>query len=118
VLDNLGYAYAAAGDVSEARAHFARAIKITRELRKVPTALDIIVGWTATLAQPDEAEQAIALMTFTGEHPSAWLETKDRAARWLGERAAGLPADVFAAAQADGRSLDYDEVVNTVVGNG
>ena len=116
VLDNMGYACAAAGDTSAARAHFTRALNIAHDRRKLPMALDITLGWTATLTQPDEAEQAVALMTFSGEHPSAWLETRDRAARWLCDRAATLPPDVFAAAQANGRSVDYEQAVKMVIG--
>jgi tetratricopeptide (TPR) repeat protein len=116
-LDNLGYATAAAGDMDTARTYFARAIKLARDLHKLPTTLDIILGWSATLTQPDQAEQAVALITFAGEHASAWLETRDRAARWLDDRAAGMPPDAVAAAQARGRGLDYEEVVKRVIGN-
>src|SRR5579859_2349136 len=117
VLDNLGYATAAAGDLDTARAYFARAAKLARELHKVSTTLDIVLGWTATLTQPDAAGQAVALITFAGEHASAWLETRDRAARWLSDRAAGMLPEAFAAAQAKGRGLDYEQVVKTVIGN-
>ncbi len=116
VLDNLGYAYAAAGDIATAREHFARAIRNARELRKVPFILDILLGWSATLVQPEEADQAVALITLTLEHPAAWLETKDRAARWLAERARDLSPAALADAQARGRALIYDEVVQSVSG--
>jgi hypothetical protein len=41
--------------------------------------LDIVLGWTATLSQPAEAEKVVALITFAAEQPSAWLETRESA---------------------------------------
>lgn len=116
VLDNLGYAYAAAGQVATAREHFARAVKLARDMRKVPIIMDILLGWSATLAQPDEAEQAVALITFVAEHPSTWRETKDRAARWLAEHARGLSPAALEGAQARGRALKYEGVVLMALG--
>ena len=116
VLDNLGYVTAAAGEMDTARAYFARAIKLAGDLHKLPSTLDIILGWTATLTRADQTEQAIAMITFAGEHASAWLETRDRAERWLCDRAVGLLPDAVEAAKARGRGLDYDEVVKEVIG--
>ncbi len=117
VFDNLGYAYAAAGELATARAYFSRGIKIVFDLHNLPTVLDIVLGWTATLSQPDECEQAIAVITFTAEHSAAWLETRDRATRWLCSRAGNLSPDALAAAQVRGRALDYEQVVKSVIGN-
>ena len=118
VLDNLGYTYAAAGELDRARQYFARAMKIAYDQHKLSTTLDIILGWTATMIEPAQAEQAVALITLAGEHALAWLETRDRAARWLCDRATGLLPDAFTAAQAHGRNLDFDEVVKTVMSGG
>jgi predicted ATPase/DNA-binding SARP family transcriptional activator len=113
-LDNLGYTFAATGDMDQARGYFGRAMKIARELHKLPSTLDILLGWSATLA---DAAEAVGVITFCGEHALAWLETRERAARWLEDRAAGMTAEAYMAAQAAGRSLDYDEVVGRVIGN-
>jgi predicted ATPase/DNA-binding SARP family transcriptional activator len=112
VLDNLGYAYAGAGDIAAARAQFARAIEMARERPKLGMFLDIVLGWTATLRQPEEAGEAVALMTFVTEHRAAWLETRDRGTRWLCQRAGQMPAAEFSAAQASGRQLSYEELIS------
>ncbi len=116
LLDNLGYAYAGAGDFAAARAQFARATRIALETHKVGLILDIALGWTATLTGPGEASQAVGWMTFIAEHPATWLETRNRAAKWLAEQAAGVPAAEFAAAQAQGRGLRYEDMVKIIVG--
>jgi tetratricopeptide (TPR) repeat protein len=118
VLDNLGYAYAAAGAMDTARAYFARGLKLAQDRHKLPTALDIILGWTATLDQPEESAWAVAVITYAAEHPAAWLETRDRATRWLSSRASSLWPDAWAAAQARGRTLDYEQVAQAVYGVG
>jgi hypothetical protein len=69
----------AAGDVAAARGYFSRAPRIARGRHKVAMTLDIVLGWTATLSQPAEAEKDVALITFAAEQPSAWLETRESA---------------------------------------
>ena len=117
VLDNLGYVYAALGNVPAARAAFARAMRVARDLNKFAMTLDIILGWTATLSEPDDREQAVGIMTLVAEHPGAWLEARDRATRWLCDRSAGMTPAELAAAQARGRGMDYEAVVRLVIGN-
>jgi predicted ATPase/DNA-binding SARP family transcriptional activator len=117
VLDNLGYVYAALGDIPAARTAFARAMRTARELNKFALTLDIVLGWTATLTEPDETEQAVGIITLVAEHAGAWLETRDRAARWLCDRIAALAPSQTAAAQARGRAMDFETVAHTVLGN-
>ena len=71
----------------------------------------------STLSALDERKQAVGIITLVGEHAGAWLETRDRAARWLCERSAGLTPVELAAAQAQGRGMDYEAVVKQVMGN-
>jgi tetratricopeptide (TPR) repeat protein len=114
-LDNLGYIRAARGETSAATALFGETLTMARERHAVPLANDAILGLAMLLPLPDQAPRAVELMTFVMQHPLTWRETRDRAGRWVAERACLLAPEGVAAAQARAHASSYEEVVETLL---
>jgi tetratricopeptide (TPR) repeat protein len=115
-LDNLGYVKAALGRTTEAQGHFIEAMRIAHELHSLGIVFDILVGLAMTLPLPEEGSRAVELLAFVLYSPRSWRESKDRAEPWLRQRAAQLPPEVAAAAEARGRALVFEEVVGELLG--
>jgi tetratricopeptide (TPR) repeat protein len=114
-LDNLGYIRAARGETAAATGLFGETLTMARERHAVPLANDAILGLAMLLPLPDQAPRAVELMTFVMQHPLTWRETRDRAARWVAERACLLAPEGVAAAQARAHASTYEEVVETLL---
>jgi hypothetical protein len=111
VLDNLGYVKSALGRTADAQADFLAALRLAHATRAMTMVNDIIVGLAGLLPLPEEGSRAVELLAYALHSPVSWRETKLRAERWLAERAAHLPAEITAAAEARGKACAYDEVV-------
>jgi tetratricopeptide (TPR) repeat protein len=114
-LDNLGYIRAARGEVQAAAALFGDALRMAQERHAVPLANDAILGLAMLMPLPHQAPRAVELMTFVIQHPLTWRETRDRAERWLAERASLLAPEGIAAAQARAHASTYEDVVETLL---
>jgi hypothetical protein len=65
------------GEVAAARGYFRESVEIALEIQAVPVALDAVHG-LAVLAGEDR------VVAFVRDHPAAWAETREDAARRVG----------------------------------
>jgi tetratricopeptide (TPR) repeat protein len=77
-LDILGYVALATGESEAARAYFRESLEIAREIQAVPVALDAANGLAILLGE----DRVVALVR---DHPAAWAETREEAARRVGD---------------------------------
>jgi hypothetical protein len=77
--------------------------------------LDALIGLATFIAQADNVERAVELLTLVRGAASIDHHTRARAEQVLAELESRLPTARFAAAQARGRGLVLDAVVGTIL---
>lgn len=96
-------------DLAEARQLFREAMRTPG--RATWETIESIAGMAEVCAQEGQNERAAELLAFVAEHPFTMHATREQVRALLGELAAELSPDVFAAATARGRNRQVDELV-------
>jgi tetratricopeptide (TPR) repeat protein len=106
----LGYADRELGQVTQAKAHLHRALRIATDIQSFSGLLFTLSGITLLLASLGQEERAIELYGLASRHPavanSRWFA--DVVGQPIAAVAAELPPDVAAAAEERGRARDME----------
>ncbi|MBU0494632.1 MAG: tetratricopeptide repeat protein, partial [Chloroflexi bacterium] len=111
-LTRLGEIASALGETQASQTYIRQALEIATALGAKPLTLEVLAGAAALLAQGGEAAPAVELAAFIQRQPAARRETRDQAARLLGELQAALPAEELTAARERGRAMTMEEAVD------
>lgn len=88
-LQGLGVASWRLAHGSEARACFARALRMAQEVQVVPMTLALLLDVGAFLLENDSSKQGRAALALVADHPAAEQTTRNRAQRLLEAQGAG-----------------------------
>jgi len=112
-LGLLAHAARGLGEVAGARGHLHEALRLVAETRQFMSSLFALPAAALLLVDAGEVERAVELYALASRHGlvgnSQFFE--DIAGRQIAAAAAGLPAEVVAAAQARGRAQDLEATV-------
>lgn len=117
VLRYLGHVMVAAGEHRhpEAAQYFRQALELATEHQVAPIALDICVGTAQLLAQTGEMEHAVELLALAEQHEASTFETRRKARQLLAEVVDQLSPEAAQAAQARGRTLDWQTAARQLI---
>jgi predicted ATPase len=115
-LDTLGNVSLALGDWSDAETHFGHALRIAREIKAVPLALQIITGMADLLARQGHEQLAMEILVFVSRHPLIDNEGRQRAEEVCAELAARAAPEQLAQAQEQGALWQLEAVAAELLG--
>jgi tetratricopeptide (TPR) repeat protein len=117
----LGYLALRQGALETARRHWRTAIGVAWRVQNrahLLVTLDALIGLATLIAQVDNVERAVELLTLVRGAASIDRRTESKAERLLAALEPQLSPDCFAAAQARGRALVLDAMVETILTEG
>jgi tetratricopeptide (TPR) repeat protein len=114
-LHYLGEAARMNGDYDRAWDYLQRAIRVAESCKSIMLLMRYLVGVGALLAETDQPERAVELLTLVQHHPATWDVSCKRAARLVDGLASKLPPDIVTAARSRGVSLVVDSVVTRLL---
>jgi predicted ATPase len=116
-LQYLGQVRVASGEQrhEEARQHFRQALELVTKHHVAPIALDVSVDVSPHLARTGEMEQAVELLALAEQHEASTFETRRKARQFLTEWRDKLPPETTEAAQARGRTLDWQAAARRLI---
>jgi predicted ATPase/class 3 adenylate cyclase len=109
------------GALEVARRHWRTAIDVAWRVQDRPhllVALDALIGLATLMAKENDVERAVELLTLVGGAASIDRRTENTAEQLLAELERRLSPGRCAAAQARGRALVLDAVVETILTEG
>ena len=95
----------------QASHYFSMALKLAAQVRSVPLALDVLLGWAIFLSRSGYKRGAMAILTLVLDHPGSDQETKNRAAEYQTELAADFSPETEATALAQNPGRDLWETI-------
>lgn len=125
----LGQAAGGLSDFHTGRKYLVEALEITFRARLIPQVLDTLFDFAdllvkessqAGISKPAPSQQAalaLVQLVLVAHHPQAKQISKERANRLITHLETELPADVVAAAKAQGQSQLLDDMIETVLSN-
>ena len=113
ILAELGRTAIGLGDLARARQYLVAALRAAEEIRSDPPSMRTVANLALLLVEEGQAEQAVELYALATRHPylgnSRFLH--DMVGRHIEAAAAGLSAEVIAAAQVRGRDRDLQGTI-------
>ncbi|MEO7910917.1 MAG: tetratricopeptide repeat protein [Roseiflexaceae bacterium] len=114
-LHNLGTTAVKSGAYAAAETYFRAALNTAIAIHALPIALDLLVGFAELLARKAQNEPAVRLLSLALHHPACERQVQIRAEQLCEELKATMPTDAFAAAIADGRFGDFDQIAQELL---
>ncbi len=102
------------GNSAEAATLYRQALTVATASQRTPLMLEILLGMSQLLADREEREKAVELLSFIHEHPASDQDTRDRAEALRRDIEAELPPLVFEEAAEKGRALELDAVISEI----
>ena len=99
------------GALDTARTYFDNVLQQAVSAGRIPVILLGLEGMAKAHLHSDEMALALATLAFIQAHPNTWEFARERVKIMLTELQAEVPGDEFAAAVAEGRTVDWAEVV-------
>ena len=101
--------------LDEAKQCLGQALEIATKHQLIPIALDVCVSMAQMLILTEDMAQAVELLSLVEHHQSSTFETKEKARQLLAEFADELSSPSTQAAQARGKTLDWEQVAQRLI---
>jgi predicted ATPase len=109
------------GDYVEAEKYLVQCLTLSKEVRFVRDVINLLYEYARQMAAQNNLEEAVKLLVLVINHPTSnqtrWLEgrIRDSAKNLLAKLKAELTPETYAAALEQGRGLDLDKVVESLI---
>jgi len=100
-----------AGNSTEARGNYLKALKISIDSHLIPIALDSLLGLARLQAQAGKIEHALELSYYIFNHPTSTQETKDRASEMILEAEKKLVGPQVQAIKESILNISFEDIV-------
>ena len=104
-----------AGNPTEARENYLKALRISIDSHSIPIALDSILGLARLQAQAGNIEHALELSYYVLDHPSSTQETRDRATEICDEAQKKMTDIPIHGIKENALTRTFEEIVNSVM---
>ncbi|MBV7333124.1 AAA family ATPase [Chloroflexi bacterium TSY] len=118
-LNHLGQVITASDETRhrEASHCFQQALELAVKHRLAPIALDLFVGIINLFGQTNHTPHSLELLSLAKHHAASTYETKENAHQKRMASTTDLATEVVSAAEAKGRSLDWQETAQHLIEN-
>jgi predicted ATPase/transcriptional regulator with XRE-family HTH domain len=104
------------GDLTEAKNLYLDGLRLSKDAKAIPIALDALLGLGIIKAQAGKVEQALVLCYYIMNHSSSEQEAKSRSAQLCSELEMKLDPKQIDAARSCAMATTFEQIANDVLG--